>query len=74
MRKKIFQGVDIDEVIELGGQDWDDVMVGIGINVKGKKEVYGEKIKKGEEEEIKEVKDEGGINGEKIEIKIGDEV
>lgn len=49
-------------------------MVGIGINVKGKKEVYGEKIKKGEEEEIKEVKDEGGINGEKIEIKIGDEV
>lgn len=60
-------------MVEMGGKYLEDIMVGVGEKMNGRKDELGEKIKRGVEEDVEEENEKGGMNGEKIKIVYGDE-
>ncbi|MDR0251742.1 MAG: branched-chain amino acid ABC transporter substrate-binding protein [Brucellaceae bacterium] len=74
MRFKFLSGVALAAVIACTATAQAELLMGVGAPMTGPNATYGQQILKGAEAAIAEINANGGINGEKVKIVIGDDV
>jgi branched-chain amino acid transport system substrate-binding protein len=74
MKKSLFSGVALAAVLALSSHAYADLLLGVGAPLTGPNAAFGAQIQKGAEAAVAEINAAGGINGEKIEIVLGDDV
>ena len=74
MKKTLLSAVALTAMVAFGGSAWADIKVGVAGPLTGPNAAFGAQLQKGAEQAAKDINAAGGINGEKIEIVLGDDV
>ncbi|EJN05717.1 branched-chain amino acid ABC transporter substrate-binding protein, partial [Phyllobacterium sp. YR531] len=74
MKKSLLSGVAFAACLVFNSYASADILLGVGAPLTGPNAAFGAQIQKGAEAAIAEINAAGGINGEKIEIVLGDDV
>ena len=74
MKKSLLSAVALTAMVAFGGSAWADVIVGVGAPITGPNAAFGAQILKGAEQAAADINAAGGINGEQIQIVVGDDV
>jgi branched-chain amino acid transport system substrate-binding protein len=56
-----------------GGEAWAQIKIAVAGPVTGDLAAFGEQLKRGAEMAVKDINDKGGVNGQKLELTIGDD-
>lgn len=73
MKKLLFSAVATSAILAFSSIAWADVLMGVGGPVTGAGAAFGAQLKRGAEQAVADINAAGGINGEKIELAIGDD-
>ncbi|HEX5933797.1 MAG TPA: branched-chain amino acid ABC transporter substrate-binding protein [Pseudorhizobium sp.] len=74
MKKSLLSAVALTAVVAFGGSAWADILIGVGAPLTGPNAAFGAQIQKGAEQAAAEINAAGGINGEQVQIVLGDDV
>ncbi len=73
MKTSLFSSVAVAAMLVLSGSAYADVLIGIGAPLTGPNAAFGAQIQKGAELALEQINAAGGINGEKIQLDLGDD-
>jgi branched-chain amino acid transport system substrate-binding protein len=74
MKKSLLSAVALTALVAFGGSAWADIMIGVAGPITGPNAAFGAQLQKGAEQAAADINAAGGINGEQIQIVIGDDV
>jgi branched-chain amino acid transport system substrate-binding protein len=74
MKKSLMSAVALTALVAFSGSAWADVIVGVGGPITGPNAAFGAQLQKGAEQAAADINAAGGINGEKIQVVVGDDV
>lgn len=74
MKKFLLSTVAVVAVATFSGSAWGDVLMGVAGPITGPGAAFGAQLERGAEQAVTDINAAGGINGEKIELKVGDDV
>lgn len=74
MKKLLFLAVAAGAVMAFGSTAWSQVSIGVAGPITGPGAAFGAQLKRGVEQAVADVNAAGGINGETLELSVGDDV
>ncbi|MDW9433672.1 ABC transporter substrate-binding protein [Sinorhizobium meliloti] len=74
MKKSLLSAVALTAMVAFSGSAWADVLVGLAGPLTGPNAAFGAQLQKGAEQAAADINAAGGINGEQIQIILGDDV
>src|ERR1051325_8333698 len=74
MKKSLLSAVALTAFIAFSGSAWADILIGVAGPVTGPNAAFGAQLQKGAEQAAADINAAGGINGEKIQVVVGDDV
>ncbi len=73
MKRSMLSALALAASLGLAGSAWADVLFAVGAPLTGPNAAFGAQIQKGAEKAIADINANGGINGEQIQITLGDD-
>ena len=74
MKKSLLSAVALTALVAFGGNAWADILIGVAGPITGPNAAFGAQLQKGAEQAAADINAAGGVNGEKIQIVVGDDV
>ena len=74
MKKSLLSAVALTALLAFSGSAWAQLKIGVAGPITGPNAAFGAQLQKGAEAAVEAINAAGGINGEKIELLIGDDV
>ena len=74
MKKSLLSAVALTALVAFSGGAWADIMIGVAGPITGPNAAFGAQLQKGAEQAAADINAAGGVNGEMIQIAIGDDV
>lgn len=74
MKKSLLSAVALTALMAFSGSAFADVLLGVGGPITGPNAAFGAQLQKGAEQAVADINAAGGMNGEQIRIRIGDDV
>jgi branched-chain amino acid transport system substrate-binding protein len=74
MKKSLLSAVALTALVAFSGSAWADIVIGVAGPITGPNAAFGAQLQKGAEQAAADLNAAGGINGEQIQIVIGDDV
>ncbi len=73
MKKSVLSALAVAASLGLAGSAWADVLFGVDAPLTGPNAAFGAQLQKGAEKAIAEINAAGGMNGEQIQVSLGDD-
>lgn len=74
MKKSLLSAVAMTALVAFSGSAWADVIIGVAGPITGPNAAFGAQLQKGAEQAAADLNAAGGINGEQIQVVVGDDV
>lgn len=74
MKKSLLSAVAMTALVAFSGSAWADIVIGVAGPITGPNAAFGAQLQKGAEQAAADLNAAGGINGEQIQVVIGDDV
>ena len=74
MKKSLLSAVALTALMAFSGSAWADIIIGVAGPITGPNAAFGAQLQKGAEQAVADINAAGGVNGEKLQLVIGDDV
>lgn len=74
MKKSLLSAVAMTALVAFSGGAWADILIGVAGPITGANAAFGAQLQKGAEQAAADINAAGGINGEMIQVVVGDDV